>query len=63
MRIIALVLATALAVCFMDPAFAATKRSTGTQSANPDRGPYPTSRGCEGTVCYRSGYQKIQRHK
>ncbi len=63
MRIMALVLASALAVCFMDPASAATKRTTGTQSANPDRGPYPASRGCEGTVCFRSGHQKIQKYK
>jgi hypothetical protein len=61
MRIIALVLAGALAVCFMDPAFAATKRSTGSQNANPDRGPYPASSSCEGVSCYRSGSQKIQK--
>jgi len=38
MRILALVLASALAVYFMDPASAATKRSaTGSSVANPDR--------------------------
>jgi hypothetical protein len=58
MRIMALVLASTLAVCFIDPASAATRRST--QNANPDQGPYPASRGCEGTTCFRSGHQKIQ---
>ena len=57
MRIMALVLASALAVCFMNPASAATKRSA--QAANPDRSVYPNSRGCT-TYCYRSGRQKIQ---
>jgi hypothetical protein len=60
MRIIALVLASALAVCFMDPASAATKRSQGV--ANPDRSVYPNSAGCS-AYCYRSGRQKIQKHK
>jgi hypothetical protein len=61
MRIIALVLASALAVCFMDPASAATKRSdTGSSAANPDRSVYPNSRGCT-AYCYRSGAQKIQK--
>lgn len=64
MRIIALVLAGALAVCFMDPASAATKRSTGTATANPDRSAYPASAGCGGSgYCYRSGSQKIQKKK
>jgi hypothetical protein len=58
MRIIALVLAGALAVCFMDPASAATKRSAGV--ANPDRSTYPASAGCS-AYCYRSGRQKIQK--
>jgi hypothetical protein len=62
MRIIALVLAGALAVCFMDPASAATRRSAGS-SANPDRGTYPSSYSCGGVSCYRSGSQKIQKHK
>jgi hypothetical protein len=63
MRIIALVLASALAVCFMDPASAATKRSAG-QVTNPDRSAYPNSAGCGGSgYCYRSGSQKIQKHK
>jgi hypothetical protein len=45
MRIIALVVASALAVCFiMEPASAATKRSA--EVANPDRSVYPNSRGC-----------------
>jgi hypothetical protein len=61
MRIMLFVLASALAVCFMDPASAATKRSTATQNANPDRGPYPSSSSCEGVSCYRSGHQKIQK--
>jgi hypothetical protein len=61
MRIMAFVLASALAVCFMDPASAASRRSG--QSANPDRGPYPVSAGCGGVSCYRSGSQKIQKHK
>jgi hypothetical protein len=61
MRIMAFVLASALAVCFMDPASAASRRSG--QSANPDRGPYPVSAGCGGVSCYRSGAQKIQKHK
>jgi hypothetical protein len=65
MRIIALVLASALAVCFMDPASAATKRSAGSQAANPDRSAHPNSAGCGTTAayCYRSGSQKIQKHK
>jgi hypothetical protein len=63
MRIMALVLAGALAVCFMDPASAATKRSA--QSANPDRSAYPSSAGCgtSAAYCYRSGHQKSQKHK
>jgi hypothetical protein len=60
MRIMALVLASALAVCFMDPASAATRRSAGV--ANPDRSVYPNSAGCS-AYCYRSGRQKIQKHK
>jgi hypothetical protein len=65
MRIMALVLASALAVCFMDPASAATKRSAGAQAANSDRSAYPSSAGCgtSAAYCYRSGRQKIQKHK
>jgi hypothetical protein len=63
MRIMALVLASALAVCFMDPASAATKRSAGSESANPDRSAYPNSAGCSASYCYRSGRQKIQKPK
>jgi hypothetical protein len=63
MRIMALVLASALAVCFMDPASAATKRSAGAQAANPDRSVYPNSAGCSAGYCYRSGRQKIQKRK
>jgi hypothetical protein len=65
MRIITLVLASALAVCFMNPASAATRHSAGSQAANPDRSAYPSSRGCGTTAayCYRSGSQKIQKHK
>jgi hypothetical protein len=59
MRMITLVLASALAVCFMNPASAATKRSTSAEAANPDRSVYPNSRGCT-AYCYRSGRQKIQ---
>jgi hypothetical protein len=59
MRIIALVLVSALAVCFLDPASAATKRSASAEVANPDRSVYPNSRGCT-AYCYRSGRQKIQ---
>ena len=62
MRIMALVLASALAVCFMNPASAATKRSASTEVANPDRSVYPNSRGCS-AYCYRSGRQKIQNQK
>jgi hypothetical protein len=62
MRIMALVLASALAVCFMNPASAATKRSAAV--SNPDRSAYPASAGCGGSgYCYRSGSQKIQKHK
>jgi hypothetical protein len=61
MRILTLVFATALAVCFMDPASAATRRPG--QGANPDRGPYPASSNCAGTTCFRSGSQKIQKHR
>jgi hypothetical protein len=64
MRPIALVLASALAACFMDPASAATKRSAGSQVANPDRSASPNSAGCGGSgYCYRSGSQKIQKNK
>jgi hypothetical protein len=63
MRIMALVLASFLAVCFVDTASAATRHSAGSQSANPDRGPYPASSSCAGVTCYRSGSQKIQKHK
>jgi hypothetical protein len=63
MSIKALVLASVLAVCFMDPGSAATRHSSGYQSANPDRGPYPASSSCEGVTCYRSGSQKIKKHK
>jgi hypothetical protein len=60
MRLIALVLASALAVCFVDPASAATKRSAGV--ANPDKSTYPASANCGGSgYCYRSGSQKIQK--
>ena len=45
MRIMALVLASALAVCFMNPASAATKRSATAEVSNPDRSVYPNSRG------------------
>jgi hypothetical protein len=62
MRIMALVLASALAVGFMNPASAATKRSASAGVANPDRSVYPNSRGCS-TYCYRSGSQKIQKQK
>ena len=63
MRVMALLLASTLAVCFMDPASAATKRSpAGSSAANPDRSVYPNSRGCT-TYCYRSGSQKIRKHK
>ena len=61
MRIMALVLASALAVCFMNPASAATRQSAAA-AANPDRSVYPNSRGCT-TYCYRSGRQKIQNQK
>ena len=62
MRILALVLASALAVCFVNPASAATKHSASAAVANPDRSVYPASRGCT-TYCYRSGRQKIQNQK
>jgi hypothetical protein len=60
MRIMALVLASFLAVCFVDMASAAATHSAGV--ANPDRSVYPNSRGCT-TYCYRRGSQKIQKHK
>ena len=65
MRIMALVLASFLAVCFVDTASAATRRSTATQNANPDRSAFPSSAGCgtSAAYCYRSGHQKIQKHK
>src|SRR5271154_1649311 len=60
MRIIALVIAGALAVCFMGPASAATKRSAAV--ANTDKSAAPASAGCGGSVCcYRGGRQKIQK--
>jgi hypothetical protein len=60
MRFMALILASALAVCYMDPASAAIRRTAGV--ANPDRSTYPNSRGCS-AYCYRSGSQKIQKYK
>ena len=63
MRVLALVLASALAVCVMNPASAATKRAASTaEAANPDRSAYPNSRGCT-AYCYRSGSQKTQNQK
>ena len=63
MRVMALVLASALAVCFMNPASAATKRPAG-QVTNPDKSAYPSSAGCGGSgYCYRSSRQKIQNQK
>ena len=62
MRLIALVLASALAVCFMNPASAATRKAPAATVANPDRSVFPNSRGCT-TYCYRSGRQKIQKQK
>ena len=61
MRIMALILASALAVCFMNPASAATKHSSevanpdrpvyhSSEVANPDRSVYPATRGCT-TYC------------
>jgi hypothetical protein len=58
MRIMALVLASALAVCFMDPASAATRRSAGATRAYPASASYAGS-GYE----YRSTSQKVQKHK
>jgi hypothetical protein len=54
MRIMAFVLASALAVCFMDPASAAR---------NPDRSAEPwAGQGCAASgSCYRSRSQKIQK--
>ena len=64
MRVIALVLASALAVCFMNPASAATKRSAASQAASSDKSAYPSSANCGGSgYCYRSGGQKIQKQK
>jgi len=63
MRVMALVLASVLAVCFMNPASAATKRApAGSSVANPDKSVYPNSSGCT-AYCYRSGRQKIQNQK
>jgi hypothetical protein len=61
MRIMALVLASALAVCYMDPASAATRHSA-VAVGNPDRSVYPNSCGCT-AYCYRSGRLKIQNQK
>jgi hypothetical protein len=62
MRIMALVLAGALAVCFVDSASAATKRSA--VASNPDRSAYPASASYAGSgYNYRSTAQKIQKHK
>jgi hypothetical protein len=62
MRITALALAAALAVCFINPASAATKRSQ--VGANPDRSAYPNSASYAGSgYNYRSTSQKIQKHK
>ena len=64
MRIMALVLASALAVCFMNPASAATKRSAASQATSPDKSAFPSSANCGGSgYCYRSSSQKIQKQK
>jgi hypothetical protein len=63
MRITALVLvlAGALAVCFMSPASAAKRSAVG---VNPDRSAYPNSASYAGSgYNYRSTSQKIQKHK
>jgi hypothetical protein len=57
-----LALAAALAVCLMNPASAATKRTQ--VGANPDRSAYPASASYAGSgYNYRSTSQKIQKHK
>jgi hypothetical protein len=62
MRIMALVLAGALAVCFVDSASAAAKRSA--TATNPDRSAYPTSASYAGSgYNYRSTSQKIQKQQ
>jgi len=64
MRVMALVLASALAVCFMNPASAATKRSAASQTASSDKTAFPSTANCGGSgYCYRSGRQKIQNQK
>ena len=66
MRVIALVLASALAVCFMNmnPASAATKRSAASQATSSDKSTFPSTANCGGSgYCYRSGGQKIQKQK
>jgi hypothetical protein len=60
MRIMALVFASALAVCFVDVASAATR--------NPDRGARSTEswagQGCAASgSCYRSRSQKVQKKR
>ena len=63
MRVMALVLASALAVCFVNPASAATKRSA-SQAASSDKSTFPSTANCGGSgYCYRSGSQKIQKQK
>ena len=64
MRIMALALASVLAMCFMDPASAATKRSAASQTASSDKSAFPSSANCGGSgYCYRSSSQKIQKQK
>jgi hypothetical protein len=47
---------------FVNPA-AAAQRHGGVYYGNPDRGPYPASRFCEGSTCWRSSHQKVHHHK
>jgi len=64
MRVMAVVLASALAVCFMNPASAATKRSAASQATSSDKSTFPSTANCGGSgYCYRSGSQKIQKQK
>jgi hypothetical protein len=60
MRIMALIFASALVVCFMGPASAATTNTDrSARSAQPFAG-----QGCAASgSCYRSRSQKIQTHK
>jgi hypothetical protein len=66
MRVIAIVLTAIVAICAVDPAFAAKKKSKpesgSDQTTTSSSSNWFQSSGCGIAGCYRSGSQKIQHH-